>query len=61
MDFCERQYQTIGDLWIEEMIEIEEGPSWAESDETGPGSSKWAGLEPLKWEGLERESLRRIY
>ena len=64
VDFQERQYQTIGDLWIEEMIEMEregEGPSWAESDETGPGSSKWAGLEPLKWEGLERESLRRIY
>ena len=66
VDFRERQYQMIGDLWIEETIEIEregewEGSSWAESDEIGLGSSKWAGLEPLKWEGLERESLRQIY
>ena len=49
------------DHLIEETVEIQregewEGPSWVESDETGPGLSKCAGLEPMKWEELERES-----
>ena len=66
MDFRERQYQTLCDHLIEETVEIQregewEGPSWVESDETGPGLSKCAGLEPMKWEELERESLRQIY
>ena len=43
MGFRERQYQTIiGDLLIEETVEIEreewEELSWAESDEIGQGS-----------------------